>query len=52
MRKSNVGAGKRSGEGCGGHAERVVMGQRPDRGEGMHHGGVPGKTFEVKGEGH
>lgn len=45
MGKSKVGAGKRNGKGCRGHAEKVVMGQRPVRGEGMHHGGVPGKIF-------
>lgn len=45
MGKSKVGAGKRSGEGCGGHAEKVVMGQRPDRGEGVRHRGVPGEIF-------
>lgn len=45
MGKSKVGAGKRGGKGYGGHAEKVVMGQRPDRGEGVHQGGVPGKIF-------
>lgn len=32
MGQSKVGAGKRSGEGCEGHAKKMVMGQTPDRG--------------------